>query len=196
MPLPALVFARSRGLTRAVGLLAVLAVADTLAPRSLYPIPVRANIAISLGPLLAALPGVLLASCTERPEPEMEPTRAGRLVQARAAWLGTWLVCFTAVGILASGWSEFGLELSARSLAMTAGLTLIAAQMLPALAAWLPSALLLAVTLVYGTKSVAGEPYSLALLLKPIDSSVSAGVALVLIAVGSALYIARDARPI
>jgi hypothetical protein len=157
-------------------------------------VPFRLNAAIGVGAVLVALPGAFLATCTERPAPELEPSGT-RLTVLRLSWLLGWLAAFAAVGLFATRASVDGLTLSLRNLALTAGLTLLAGQWMPALFAWLPAAFALGVTFVYGTSDVVGSSRWWALPLKPTSDVPSGLVAAVLLAAGGFLYVTRDGRP-
>jgi hypothetical protein len=189
---PPLTFVRSRGVGRAMVVLVSTALLGLLVPAS--PVPVRFRLAsVGLAPLVAALPGVFLPTLLERPERVLEPTRSWRLVMSRLIWLTLLLALGTLVGEVAVGgpgaWQQSG-----RSMLLTGGLGLLAGELVPAVGAWLPGALLTVVTFIYGTATMSGRPYAWALLLQPITSARAAQTGLALFGVGAVLYVARDAR--
>jgi hypothetical protein len=189
---PPLTFVRSRGVGRAMVVLVSTALLGLLVPAS--PVPVRLRLAsVGLAPLVAALPGVFLPTLLERPERQLEPARSRRLVMSRLLWLGLLFALSVLVGEVAVGgrgaWQQSG-----RSVLLAGGLGLLAGQLVPAVAAWLPPALLTAVTFIYGTASMSGEPYGWALLLQPITSARAGLAGAALFGVGGALYVARDGR--
>ncbi|MFL6099940.1 MAG: hypothetical protein ACJ71T_08310 [Actinomycetales bacterium] len=81
---------------------------------------------------------------------------------------------------------------SLRNLAMTAGLGLVCAQVMSSLTAWLPSALVVALTTVGGTVSWTGEPYGWALLLQPTYCGTATCAAVILGIAGPVVYVLRD----
>lgn len=189
---PQLTFVRSRGGTRAVAVMAGTAALGLYVPAS--PVPVRFRLAsVSLAPLVAALPGILLPALLEHPERELEPTRSWRLVLSRLVWLALLVGLGVLAGNVAVGgpgaWQESG-----RSIALTGGLGLLTAQVAPAVVAWLSATLLAVVTFLYGTISMSGRAYGWALLVQPITSAAAAWTAVVLLATGVVLYVVRDSR--
>jgi hypothetical protein len=188
---PLAVFARSRGFARAVGLLAATALAASVTP--VDPVDLRFRTAtIGLGPVLAAVPGAWLPVLLAPPGPDLEPRRAARLRGARAGWLGLLLLAGWLCGVLAlRGAPGVGL-VSARNLALIGGLSLLAGQVLPPLAAWLPAFVALSVTVVYGTLSMSAWPRGWALLLSPADRPLGQWLAAAVFLPGAALYVLRD----
>jgi hypothetical protein len=190
---PVLVFVRSRGAGRALAVALATTVAGALVPTE--PVPVKFRLAaVGLGPLVAALPGAFLPTLLEHPEHQLEPTRAIALRASRIGWLAVLLVVFTGCGELALGGGPGAVQIAARSLALTGGIGLLTAQLVPALTAWLPGSLLVVLTLMYGTASVSGRPYRWALLLSPAGSPEAGLTAAALLLAGSVLYVWRDGR--
>jgi hypothetical protein len=191
---PALGFARSRGLARTAGICTagVLVAAGT--PDQPVEVPLRAA-AIGLAPLVAAAPGVFLGACLERPGRDLEPTGRARLACARALWLSVVLGAMSAPGLVGLGLSSDSVQLVARNLGLTGGLGLLAVAVLPPLATWLPGAVLVATTLLYGSVSMSGQSRQFAYLIFPVGSRTANLVALAVFAVGAVRYVAKDARP-
>lgn len=191
---PPVVFLRSRGLLRAGVVLAGVAALGAAVPAT--PVPIRFRLAaVGLGPLVAALPGVLLPILLEHPEGQLEPARTGRLRCARAAWLGVVVVLSVSCGLLALGMGAGALVVCARSLGLTGGVGLLVAQRAPAVGAWVPAATVVVITLVYGTACMSGRPYRWAILLHSAGSPVPALTGAALFVLGAAGYIWRDVRP-
>jgi hypothetical protein len=101
----------------------------------------------------------------------------------------------SATGLVALGWSPDAARLTARNLAITGGLSLLAASILPPLAAWLPSAVLVAVTLLYGSVTMAGYSRQFAYLIHPVGSTAANIVAVTVFLAGAGGYVLRDAQP-
>lgn len=191
---PGVAFARSRGLARtaAICTAGVLVAAST--PDQPVDVPLR-TAAIGLAPLVAAAPGVFIGACLERPGRELEPTGSGRLVCARALWLLVVLAAMSAPGLVCLGVTTDGVLLTARNLGLAVGLGLLAVAVLPPLATWLPGAVLVATTLLYGSVSMSGQSRQFAYLIFPVGSRTANLVALAVFAVGAVRYVAKDARP-
>lgn len=158
------------------------------------PVPFRNGVLVTLGPLLVALPGVLLCLVVQRPEPVMEQLAGRRLGRWRWAWLGT---CITALGLpslLVTGLDPIAREVAVRNLAFAAATTLATGVLAGASAAWLPGATFIVVSYWFGTYTNQADAHAWAVLQQPVGNHVLTLVAVTACAATAAGYAVFDFR--
>jgi hypothetical protein len=187
-------FARSRGLGRCVTALVLLGLLAGALPRRLHQVPGYGDRAVVLPMIAVAATGLLACVCFARPDPEVEGVLPRRLWPYRAGWASTVVVLAVLVMTLALHPAVDGgpwrLVLW-RNILGSIGIGLLSARLMHSTVSWLPLALLLGITLMYGTTDSEGTARWWALFVRQ-PSETSLVVALAFAVAGISTYVMFD----
>jgi hypothetical protein len=187
-------YARTRGASSLVGVLILVSLLAAMTPQGLERVPFRVLATTHLPPLVAAFPGLLLATSLRTPDPELE-TVAPRSVRVLRLWwlLGVLLVTSVVVAVALGG--PFGLtEVVVRNHLGAAGIAAAAATFLPPPAAWLPTAAYLGSTWLYGTVDAVATPRWWALFVQPPGSGAALAIAAAIAVAGGSMWVWLGSR--
>jgi hypothetical protein len=187
-------FVRSRGLGRCVTALVLLGLLAGALPRELHQVPGNGDRAVVLPMIALAATGLLACVGFARPDPEVESVLPRRLWPYRAGWASTVVVLAVLVMALAldpaADGGQWWLVLW-RNVLGSMGIGLLSARVLHSTLNWLPLALLLGITLMYGTTDSEGTARWWALFVRqPSETSLVVGLALAI--AGMSTYVMFD----
>lgn len=186
-------YARSHGAALWITGLALVAVTSELIPHGAVTIPMR-NLAMTrLFPLLAVLPGLIMAGALSTPGAELESTSTRSVRTLRACWLVVLLTTSTMVVGQMLGYGGLG-AVVVRNHLFAAGLTAACATVVPATIAWLPLGVYTAANGLYGTIDTIATPRWWALLQQPATDVPAMVVALVIATAGLSLWLWSGAQ--
>jgi hypothetical protein len=192
---PFVLAARSRHIKSWLCIVAGVFILGSLVPHETVSVPVRSFAAVTLPPLIAALPGVFVGNQLTIAHVEMEEVTSRSTLILRCMWMGalycsSWLCVWLALrgGLAAS--------VVTRNCALTVGLTSLLVVLAPADISWVPALTLVAINGLYGTTDGLATPQWWALLLQPQGSKVALIVSVVIAGAGSLSWIIRGQRRI
>jgi hypothetical protein len=197
-------FAHSRGATRALVMLVLLAVVTAKVPRNAYEVPGMAGRAVVLPMVMLGSAGLIAGAGFVRPSLELEGSAPRRLWAMRLAWafalgLAAGMIFGLALGIrLVPEWYlNSWTWILWRNVALSLGFGLLCAIRMPASIAALPLLAILGVTVMYGTVDYSGTAHWWAILVQPATLT-NVGIAGLIAAAGVAAYAGWDthARPV